>query len=409
MSKARLVLTALFVDHQTPAEVATRYGVHRAWVYKLKARYEAEGEAALEPRSRRPHASPTAIPTTTVELILELRAKLATAGLDAGPDTIAWHLTQHHGETVSTATISRYLTRAGLVAPEPKKKPKSAYHRFAAQLPNETWQSDFTHYPLTDTTGFPHGIEIISWLDDCTRYALHVSAYHRITGPIAVTTFREAAAQHGIPASTLTDNGMVFTTRLSGGKGGRNALENQLRAWNVTQKNSRPNHPTTCGKVERFQQTMKKWLRSQPVQPATIPELQALLDAFVAEYNHRRPHRSLPHQATPAALYSTLPKALPAASRDADTHDRVRHDRIDKSGCVTLRHNGRLHHIGIGRTHAGTHVILLTHDLQIRVVNAVTGELLRELVLDPNRDYQPTGAPKGPTRPRQKNNEDRTE
>ena len=409
MSKARLVLTALFVDHQTPAEVATRYGVHRAWVYKLKARYEAEGEAAFEPRSRRPHTSPTAIAAGTVELILELRAKLSAAGLDAGPDTIAWHLSQHHHVTVSVATISRYLARAGLVTPEPKKKPKSAYIRFQAQMPNETWQSDFTHYPLTDTTGFPQGIEIISWLDDCTRYALHVSTHRRITGPIVVTTFRETAAQHGIPASTLTDNGMVFTTRLSGGKGGRNALENQLRAWHVTQKNSRPNHPTTCGKVERFQQTLKKWLRAQPVQPATLTELQALLDTFVEEYNHRRPHRSLPHRATPAALYGTLPKALPAASRDADTHDRIRHDRIDKSGCVTLRNDGRLHHIGVGRTHAGTHVILLAHDLQIRVVNAVTGELLRDLVLDPERDYQPTGAPKGPTRPRPKSSEDRTE
>jgi transposase InsO family protein len=409
MSKARLVLTALFVDHQTPTEVARRYGVHRAWVYKLKARFEAEGEAAFEPRSRRPHTNPTAIPADTIDLILELREKLSTAGLDAGPDTIAWHVAQHHQLQVSAATISRYLTRAGLVTPEPKKKPKSAFIRFQAQMPNQTWQSDFTHYPLTDTATFPQGVEIISWLDDCTRYALNVSAHRRITGPIVVTAFRKAAGQHGIPASTLTDNGMVFTTRLSGGKGGRNPLENQLRIWNVTQKNSRPNHPTTCGKVERFQQTMKKWLRGQPLQPATLADLQTLLDTFVEEYNHRRPHRSLPHRATPATLYNTLPKALPTASRDADSHDRVRHDRIDRSGCVTLRHNGRLHHIGIGRTHAGTHVILLAHDRQIRVLNAITGELLRDLTLDPNRNYQPTGAPKGPTRPHPNKREDRTE
>ena len=90
--------------------------------------------------------------------------------------------------------------------------------------------------------------------------------------------------------------------------------------------------------------------------------------------------------------------ALPGPTRDPDTHDRIRHDIVDKTGSVTLRHNGRLHHIGIGRTHAGTRVILLVHDLQIRVVNAATGELLRELILDPSRDYQPTGAPKGPTR-----------
>ena len=142
---------------------------------------------------------------------------------------------------------------------------------------------------------------------------------------------------------------------------------------------------------------MKKWLRAQPVQPATIAELQTLLDHFTGEYNHRRPHRSLPHRATPATLYQSMPKALPGATADPTTHERVRHDRVDNAGAVTLRHNSRLHHIGLGRTHAGTCVILLVQDLQIRVVNAATGELLRELILDPNRDYQPTGAPKGPT------------
>jgi transposase InsO family protein len=126
MSKARLVLTALFVDRQTPAEVAARYGVHRSWVYKLKARYHTNGDAAFEPRSRRPKTSPTAIPAATVALIVELRHKLTTAGLDAGPDTIAWHLAHHHDTTVSASTISRYLTRAGLVTPAPTKRPKSS-------------------------------------------------------------------------------------------------------------------------------------------------------------------------------------------------------------------------------------------------------------------------------------------
>jgi hypothetical protein len=127
---------------------------------------------------------------------------------------------------VSVATISRHLAKAGLVVAAPKKRPKSSYTRFAASLPNETWQSDFTHYPLSDGTG----TEILTWLDDCTRYALHLSAHHRVTGPVVLDTFRETAGQHGIPASTLTDNGMVFTTRLSGGKGGRNAFEHQRRS-----------------------------------------------------------------------------------------------------------------------------------------------------------------------------------
>jgi len=142
---------------------------------------------------------------------------------------------------------------------------------------------------------------------------------------------------------------MVYTARFAGGRGGRGGLEHELRRLHIVQKNSRPNHLTTCGKVERFQQTMKKWLHAQPVQPTTITDLQALLDAFVEEYNYRHPHRSLPHRATPAALYDTMPKALPGSSPDPDTHDRIRHDRIDNAGSVTLRVHGRLHHIGIGR------------------------------------------------------------
>ena len=396
MSKARLVITALFVEGQKPAEVAARYGVHRAWVYKLRSRYLAEGDEALEPRSRAPKSTPRATPQPVVDLILRLRKELHEAGLDAGADTIGWHLRHHHSTEVSRATIHRILRRAGTVVEEPKKRPKSSYVRFEADQPNECWQSDFTHYPLA--TG--QDVEILTWLDDHSRFVLHCTAHPRVTGPGVLAAFRQAGDLHGYPASTLTDNGMVFTTRYSGGKGGRNHLEHELRARNIVQKNSRPNHPTTCGKVERFQQTLKKWLRAQPLQPATIADLQALLDTFIEEYNHRRPHRSLPKSATPAATYQARPKATPSTDRSTDTHDRVRHDKIDLRGTVTLRIAGRMHHIGIGRTYAGTDIILLVQDLHVRVVNQTTGELLRELVIDPRRDYQGTGRPPGPTRTR---------
>ena len=391
MSRARLVITAVTKQGLTQAEAARTYGLSEATVSRYLTRYRAEGDTAFEPRSRRPNTSPRATPPATVDLVLRLRKQLLESGHDAGADTIGWHLTQHHTITLSRATIHRILTRHGATTPEPKKRPKSSYVRFEAALPNETWQSDFTHYPLTDTTGFPKSVEIITWLDDCTRYALHVSAHKAITTPIVTNTFRKAAGQHGIPASTLTDNGMVYTVRLAGTgrRGGRNGFEQQLREWHVAQKNSRPNHPTTCGKVERFQQTMKNWLRTQPDQPATIADLQTLLDQFVTEYNQLRPHRSLPHRATPAARYTTLPKALPGPSRDNATHERVRHDRVDQSGTITLRVHGQLRHIGIGRTHKGTHVILLIQDLDVTVINAITGELLRELTIDTTKDYQP--------------------
>jgi transposase InsO family protein len=395
VSRARLVITAITKQGLSQAEAARTYGLSQAWVSRLMARYRLEGEAAFEPLSRRPKTSPTALRPDLVTLIIGLRQELTQAGLDAGPDTIAWHLEHHHNHCVSRSSISRYLARAGLVTPEPRKRPKSSYIRFEAAMPNECWQSDFTHYPLASGDD----VEVLTWLDDCTRYALSVTAHPRITGPIVVATFRETIATHGIPACTLTDNGMVYTVRLAGqGRtGGRNAFEHELRRLHIIQKNSRPAHPATCGKVERFQQTMKKWLTAQPDQPASTTELQALIDLFTDAYNHRRPHRSLPHRVTPAARYTTMPKATPSQSRNPDTHDRVRHDRVDKAGSVTLRHNGRLHHIGIGRTHTGTPVILLTQDLSIRIVNAITGELLRDLTLNPHTDYQPTRAPKGPT------------
>jgi hypothetical protein len=193
----------------------------------------------------------------------------------------------------------------------------------------------------------------------------------------------------------LTGNGLVFTTRFAGGKGGRNGFEAELRRQGVRQKNGKPSHPQTQGKVERFWQTLKNWLRAQPAQPATLAQLQALLDTFASIYNKRWPHRSLPHQATPATAYAARPKAAPG-DRSSDAHDRVRTDRVDADGKLTLRVNGRLHHIGIGRTHARTPVLMLIQDLHIRVINAATGELLRELTLNPARDYQPTGLPPGP-------------
>src|SRR5262252_3513265 len=214
MSKARLVITAVVTEGRSQGEVARAYGVSQGWVSRLVARYRAEGEAAFEPRSRRPDSSPRAVPGATVGLIIRLRKDLAGQGLDAGPQTIAWHLEHRHRIRVSPATISRYLARHGLVVPEPAKRPRSSYIRFAAEQPNECWQADFTHYPLAGGAG----TEILTWLDDHSRLALRVTAWHRVTGPVVLAEFRAAAAAHGAPASTLTDNGMVFTTRLSGGR-----------------------------------------------------------------------------------------------------------------------------------------------------------------------------------------------
>jgi transposase InsO family protein len=160
-----------------------------------------------------------------VEPISGLRRKLARQGLDAGPHTIAWHLEHDHHLSVSVATIWRTLKRAGLIVPEPKKKPKASYIRFAADQPNECWQTDFTHYRLTRPDGSPGAdAEILTFLDDHSRYALSLTCHQPVTGPAVVTASIKTVTTHGIPASVLSDNGMVYTTRFAGGRAGRDTI-----------------------------------------------------------------------------------------------------------------------------------------------------------------------------------------
>ena len=382
MSKARLVIVAVVVEGRTHADAAAAYGVSRSWVTRLVRRWRIEGDAAFEPRSRRPHTSPSRTPDASVELILGLRRQLTAGGLDAGPDTIGWHLSEHHGIDVSTSTIRRCLVAAGLVTPEPKKRPKSSHVRFAADLPNEMWQADMCWWSLADGAH----CEVLSIIDDCSRYALSVSAHRSVGTPAVIEAFNKTAAHNGYPASVLTDNAMYFTTRFAGGKGGANAFETLLADLGVTHKHSRPGHPQTCGKVERFLQTLKRWLRAQHP-AATVAELQAQLDDFTNTYNNHRPHRSL-NRSVPAAIYTRLPKAQPNPDATAAPW-RIRRDHIDTTGTVTLRHKGRLHHIGIGRRHAHTPIMMIINDLDIRIINPTTGELLRQLTLNPTRDYQP--------------------
>ncbi len=392
MSKARLVITAVVVQGRSVGEVCLEYGVSRSWLYELLARYRAEGAAAFEPRSRRPKRSTGAVPQEVIAAVLRERDRLVGAGLDGGPETIRWHLEQA-GVRVSRASIARILTRHGRVRPEPRKKPRAALRRFAAEQPNECWQSDFTHYRLAGGAD----VQIICWLDDHARYILHLSAHVPVTGQVVLDTFRSTIAEFGCPASTLTDNGMVYTVRLSavGVRGGRNAFEVELSQLGVTQKNSRPNHPMTCGKIERFWQTLKSWLRAHPAQPETVAALQSLLDRFRPEYNDTRPHRALDRR-TPAAAYQSRPKATPTAAGEPRTGPTTGSATTrSTTPKITLRHAGTLYAIGIGRAYDGTPVVMLVQDRHVTVSHAQTGEILTDLTLDTTRRYQPRHTKQG--------------
>jgi transposase InsO family protein len=394
MSKARLIITAVLVEGRTKSEVARDYDVSRYWVQQLVQRYLVEGEAAYQPRSRRPHSSPHAVPAPVEDEIIRLRKELTRQGLDAGADTIHTHLARRTARPMpdqpvvpAVSTIWRILTRRGFVTPQPQKRPRSSWHRFEAEQPNERWQADTTHWHLADGTG----VEILNILDDHSRLALATLPRRTITGPHVLHTFQDAFLRWGIPASVLTDNGAVFTGLPR--RGGRVALEIELGRLGVRFDHSRANHPQTQGKVERFQQTEKKWLAAQ--QPAkTIAGLQRQLTRFRTYYNEVRPHRAIDRK-TPWEAYTARPKAT-ATGPYIDPHWRVRHDKVDKAGTVTLRYNSQLHHIGVGRPQAGTPITLLVDDLHVRIIDRYTGELIRELTLDPTRDFQPRGVPPGP-------------
>jgi transposase InsO family protein len=381
MSLARLVVTAVRVEGRSKSEVARDYGVSRRWVHELVKRFDAEGEAGLAPRSRRPHRSPRRTPRAVADEVVELRKHLAEQGLDAGAHTIAHHLAQRHGRAPAPATIWRILSARGFVIPQPHKRPKSSYVRFEAAMPNERWQADTTHWALASGSD----VEILNIVDDHSRLLLASHARAVTKAADVVTSFHTAATAHGYPAQVLTDNGAIFT---AAPRGGRCAIELELDRLGIAYRHSRAYHPQTCGKVERFHQTLKKWLAAQPVQPSTVAELQAQLDRFASYYNTQRPHRALGRR-TPAAAFTARPKATPRRPGFViPAHYRVRKDKVDHTGVITLRHHSRLHHIGLGRRHAGVRVLVLVADLDVRVLTQ-DGRLLRALTLDPNRDYQP--------------------
>jgi transposase InsO family protein len=378
MSRSRVAVLRVVSKQLSVTDAAAEYGLSRRHLHRLLARYRDSGLDALEPRSRRPKSQPSATAAVVRERVIELRAQLIAGGSDAGPVTIGWHLEREGFRTPAPTTIWRILQRAGLIVPEPRKRPRSSYTRFQAAQPNETWQSDFTHWRLQDGTD----VEILNWLDDHSRYLLSCTTHTPVGGEDVVATFLALVDDRGAPASTLTDNGRVYTARFGGG---RNAFEYVLPILGVRQKNGSPGHPQTQGKIERFHQTLKRWLSAQP--PArTLAELQRQLDTFREYYNEQRPHRALDRN-TPGNAYRATPKALPASNGHAPGHYRLRYDRLDTKGKMSIRRAGRMHHLGVGAAHARKRVLALADDHLITVIELHTGEVLSTHHIEPNKTY----------------------
>ncbi len=360
-------------------ELARAHHVSASWLFKLLRRYRLEGPAGLEPRSRRPIRSPARIADLHENEIVALRKELADEGLDAGAEAIRYHLAQRGGPVPSTSTIWRVLKARGFVTAQPHKRPKSSFMRFEADLPNECWQADVTHVEVASGVV----VEVLNLIDDHSRLCVASRAMRTVKAPDVVRVLHQAAETWGYPASFLSDNGLVFTTQHRYGLAG--VTEQELFALGITAKHSRPYHPQTCGKVERFHQTMKKYLAKQD--PVTSKkQLQRQLDRFVSYYNEVRPHRGIGRK-TPASVFAARERARPSGAIVEIGNRRLRLDKVDKTGVVTLRHRGRLHHIGIGAAYKGWRVAMMVDGRDIEIV-ALDGSPIRRLVLDPTKDYQ---------------------
>jgi len=347
------------------------HGVSTWFFYDLRRRYALEGPSALELKSRAPRRPGNRTSPVVEDRIVRARKELADDGLDAGPASIKDLL----GEQVpSEATIWRVLHRRGLVVPEPAKAPKWTGRRFEAERANECWQIDATHWPLADDTE----VEIINVIDDRSRLCVASVAVAVCTTANSFDAITQAATRFGWPERVLSDNGSAF--RGSSAQQPIGGLAASLHELGIATSRSRPFHPQTCGKVERFHQTLKRWLDAR-AHPADLAALQTLLDRFVERYNTRRRHRSIGRR-TPLDVWTTTPRSGPAAHP------------IDVATVIfrSTTHRGRVWAgrrccIGIGNRYDGqlATVVVTGHSCHI----FISGRFIRRLTINPGRYYQP--------------------
>ena len=381
MDLAKYCVNAVLVEGRSVRGVAAATGRSKSWVHRHVALYRAGGDEALTPLKRGPKVPANLTSAALEDEIVAWRKRLAGDGLDAGARTILWHLSQSGVSAPALSTIHRVLRRRGFVTPQPQKRPRSSWMRFESSLPNETWQSDMTHWHLEDE----RPVEIINFIDDYSRAVLTSVAVPVATAAEVVRVFFAATRIYGFPTSVLSDNGGIYTAAY---RGAHTGMEIELAALGITFKHGRPYHPQTQGKVERYHLTLKNWLRKKPA-AGSLAELQVQIDRFVHIYNEERPHTARGCQ--PMRAWRELDKAtIEVCGKPLLAHTKVRRDRIDKTGRFTLRYRSKLHHVGVGREHRGKRVLVLVADLDVRVIDE-DGVMIRHLELDPSVDYQRHG------------------
>jgi transposase InsO family protein len=363
MSLRRLVVE-VDVEGLNVSAFCRQHGIGRTSFYELRNRFAVQGEAALEPRSRAPRRVANRTPVEVEDLLVARRKHLDELGVESGPMTIHAVLCAEGVLVPSPATIGRILRRRGFVVHDPTKAPKRSRRSFTAERANECWQIDDTGWELADGTV----VKIVDIVDDRTRLLAACRAVLSCNTTAALEVFLDAGDRWGLPERFLSDNARAF----------RHGLADALVELGIAAGHSRPYHPQTCGKVERFHQTLKKHLATRP--PArTLIELQAQLDWFADYYNHQRPHRAL-RRAIPAQVWATTAKSGPA-HRPLDAPTNIHRAHVI-AGRVPL---GRWF-IAVGTRYDRQPAVVVLTGLVAHVF--IDGRLVRNLTIDPTRRYQ---------------------
>jgi transposase InsO family protein len=353
------------------------HGVSTWFFWDLRRRHAGEGDVVLEPKSRAAHTVANKTALDVEDAIVKERKRLTDLGLDAGSASIASYLADLPG-LPSEATIWRILKARGFIVDDPAKRPKGSDRRFAAERANECWQLDDTPWQLANGTD----VKILNVIDDHSRLLVASSAMTTCTGTAALAVLAAAAMVLGWPARFLSDNAKAF----------RHVLADALAKLGVRAGHSRPHHPQTCGKVERFHQTLKKWLAAQPA-AETLDELQAQLDLFRMIYNHHRPHRAVERR-FPADAWTAAPKSGPA-DHPIGTPTATWNATVT-GGRLRL---GRKLRISVGATYDSLPAtVVITAGIAHVFID---GRHIRRLTIDPTKRNQPLydkpGHPPAPT------------
>jgi transposase InsO family protein len=294
----RAVLAVLAGESVT--EVAAQVGVSRQTVHTWLARYRDEGLGGLVDRSHRPEVCPHQSPVEVEAAVCELRREHPRWG----PRRLAHELGRSGMVPVpSASTVYRILVRHGLVDAKARRRRREDYKRWERDAPMALWQLD-----IVGSVFLADGreIKVVTGVDDHSRYCVIAHACVRATGRAVCLAFARALERYGVPEEVLTDNGKQFTARF--GRGGEVLFDRICRDNGIVHRLTQPATPTTTGKVERFHQTLRRDLLADHDPFEDLDDVQASLDAWVADdYNTRRPHRSL-DMASPAERFTPIPQ-----------------------------------------------------------------------------------------------------